>query len=374
MLRTGLPASWQRDGISRGFEMTDILNDLQAMRQLDAENTLDRMAEMSLQCRLAWQRVNAFRLPYTHRAATSVVISGLGGSAIGGDLARSLAQAESRIPIVVHRDYGLPAFAGKDTLVIACSYSGGTEETLSAFEEGHRRGCHLLALTPGGELAARAAAVGAPVLDYQYKSQPRAAMGFSLVLLLGILWQMGDTHLTAAHIDDTCVVLDSLLSEVGPDVPLDRNPAKQMAKALHGKLPVIYAPDFLGDVARRYKTQINENSKGWAFFEVLPELNHNAVVGYQFPQAFAEQFVIVSLTSSFNHPRNLLRVRAVYELLKQSGVQYFTVEGRGQYPMSHLFSLVRFGDYLSYYLAMLNEVDPTPVPTIAFLKDWLARS
>jgi glucose/mannose-6-phosphate isomerase len=354
--------------------MKDILDDIQQMRRLDADNTLERIAEMSLQCRLAWQRVNAFRLPYTHRAATNVVISGLGGSAIGGDLARALAQPDSRIPIIVHRDYGLPAFANKDTLVIACSYSGGTEETLSAFEEGHRRGCHLLALTPGGELATRAAAVGAPVLDYQYKSQPRAAMGYSLVLLLGVLWQMGDAQLTANHIEDTCAVLDAVAAEVKPEVPASQNPAKQMACSLYGKLPVIYAPDYLCDVARRYKTQINENSKGWAFFEVLPELNHNAVVGYQFPESFASQFVIISLTSSFNQPRNLLRVRAVYELLKQSGVQYFNIEGRGQYPMSQMFSLVHFGDYLSYYLAMLYEVDPTPVPTIVFLKEWLARS
>ena len=354
--------------------MPDILDDPQAMRRLDPEGMLDRIAEMPLQCRLAWQRLNTFRLPYTHRAATSIVMAGLGGSAIGADLARALAVGEARIPLCVHRDYGLPAFAGPDTLLIACSYSGGTEETLSAFEEGQHRGCHLLAMTPGGDLAARAGAVGAPVLDYQYKAQPRAATGFSVVLLLGVLTQMGHFHLEVHHIEDACRALEGTIAEVGPAVPSERNPAKQLARAIYGKLPVVYGGDLLADVARRFKTQFNENSKAWAFFEAMPELNHNAVVGYQCPSAFAQQFVVLCLTSRFNHPRNLRRMAVAQELLSRYGVAYHTIKGRGETPFAQMMSVVCFGDYLSYYLAMLYGVDPTPVEAIAYLKDRLAET
>ncbi|MCL5024969.1 MAG: bifunctional phosphoglucose/phosphomannose isomerase [Chloroflexi bacterium] len=348
------------------------LDDLQAMRKLDPEGMLDRIAEMSAQCRAAWQRLSTFRLPDAHRAARSVVMAGLGGSAIGADLARALVVDEARIPIFVHRDYGLPAFAGPDTLVIACSYSGGTEETLSAFEEGQRRGCPLLALTPGGELGARARSIGAPVLDYQYRSQPRAAMGYSLVLLLGVLAQMGQGRLDGADVEAACRVLDAMQDEVGPAVPAGRNPAKQLALTLDGKLPVVYGTGILSDVARRYKTQFNENSKAWSFFEVLPELNHNSVVGYQLPEAFTREFVVVFLTSSFNNARNLQRMAIVRDLLSQRGIGYHTVEAGGDSPLAHVLSTVHFGDYSSYYMAILNGVDPTPVDVITYLKNRLA--
>lgn len=349
-----------------------ILDDLHSMRVLDPEGMLDRTGEMSQQVRGAWQRLTAFRLPDSHCAARNVVMAGLGGSAIGADLARSLIMDEASIPIAVHRDYGLPAFAGPETLVIACSYSGGTEETLSAFEEGQRRGCQLLALTPGGELAARARAAGVPVLDYQYKSQPRAAMGYSLVLLLGVLSQMGQARLDAGDVDDSCRVLDEILAEVGPEVPTERNPAKRLAIALKDKLAVVYGTGILADVARRFKTQFNENSKAWSFFEVLPELNHNAVVGYQFPASFGREFVVVFLSSNFGYPRNLQRMGIVRDLLAQRGIEHHIVEAKGNSPLAHVLSTVRYGDYASYYLAILNGVDPTPVDVITYLKNRLA--
>ena len=155
---------------------------------------------------------------------------------------------------------------------------------------------------------------------------------------------------------------------------LSRNPAKQLAQGLYGCLPVIYGAGILSEVAHRWKTQFNENSKTWAFYDVFPELNHNAVVGYQFPPELAGQIVVVLLRTAHLSERIKLRYQVTCQLLEQAGVDYQFVDGEGTSPLSQMMSLVLFGDYTSCYLAILNKIDLSPVKAIDYLKEQLARA
>ena len=350
------------------------LDDLSLFRQVDSDDMLGRVAELPQQCRDAWASVMSLELPDDDRPIRNIVILGIGGSAIGGDLLRTLVAPECLVPVVVNRDYTLPAFVGPETLAIISSYSGNTEETLTTAELARQAGARLVAFTTGGEVADRASEWGVPLFRHTYRSQPRAALGYSLIPLLGLLVRLGLIADKAADVEEATAVMDAWQVEIRETVPYERNAAKRLAARLQGHLPVVYGGGCLSEVARRWKGQFNENAKQWGVFEQMPELNHNAVVGYDWPADLAERVVVVMLRSSLDHPRNQVRFDVTAEILAQKGVACQTVHARGERPLAQVLSAIHFGDYVSYYLAVLNRADPTPVETIAYLKGRLAEA
>ncbi len=343
------------------------------MKKLDPEDMLSRIHEVPWQCQQAWQLAEDFDLPGHYSDINKVVVIGMGGSAIGGDLVSSLVAPEARIPVIVYRGYDLPAFVDDDTLVIASSYSGNTEETLSAFNQALQTGAKKLVITTGGKLKTIADDNKIPVLTFSYRSQPRAALAFSFLPILCFLQKLKFIDNKSSQVTRTVEVLQNLSRRIDETQPLTKNPARQLAEKLHGNLAVVYGAGLLSEVAHRWKTQINENSKAWAFYEVFPELNHNAVVGYQFPPELAEKIVVVMLRSDRLAQPIRLRYEVTCQLLERDGVRYESVDGEGTSPLSQLLSLVLFGDYVSYYLAMLYRIDPSPVEAIDYLKEQLAQ-
>jgi glucose/mannose-6-phosphate isomerase len=315
-----------------------------------------------------------FDLPQDYSGVNKVVILGMGGSAIGGDLVSSLTLSEARLPIFVHRDYNLPAFVDAETLVIASSYSGMTEEPLSSFVQALEMRAKKLVITTGGKLRSMAEARNIPVFGFDYQGQPRTALAFSFLPVLGFLQRFGFLSDKSADVAETVQVLQELVQKIKEDVLLSNNPAKQLAQRLYGHLPVIYGAGILSEVAHRWKTQLNENSKAWAFYEVFPELNHNAVVGYQFPLELANKVMVVLLRSTSLQRRLQLRYQLTCQLLDQTKVGYQVVDGDGTSPLSQMMSLVLFGDYTSYYLAILCKIDPSSVKAIGYLKEQLAKA
>lgn len=350
--------------------MTD-LDDLAALRRLDPQRMDQRIAELPDQCRRAWELVQAWSPPRGYDRVAGVAILGMGGSAIGGDLARGLAAPHSPIPIFVMRDDQLPRFVDSKYLVIASSYSGDTEETLAAFAETLRRGAKTVAVTTGGRLAERATNSGSPLLRYNYPAQPRAALGYSLVLLLGILYKVGLVPDPASDLEEAIRLLQRNVALWREESATPHNQAKQLARALVGKLPLIYAAQHLAAAARRWKTQFNENSKSLAAFETLPELNHNAVEGYLAPREVLERSQVLLLDSRLYHPRIQARLRATEEILEQRDLAQRRVEAAGDSALAQVLWAVQLGDYTSYFLAALNGLDPTPVANIAYLKERL---
>jgi glucose/mannose-6-phosphate isomerase len=258
--------------------------------------------------------------------------------------------------------------------VVASSNSGGTEETLSAVERALAVGAPVIGLTTGGRLAERLAEVGQPVLRFDYRGQPRAAVGYSLLLVLGVLARLGYLPEQTGAVQASVAAVREAAVRFGPTVPRAGNEAKALALSLRNRATVVYGAGFLAPVARRWKGQWNENAQRWAFFEELPELNHNAVVGYEFPVGAADFLHVVLLCSALLPSRIGLRCTATAELLDRQGVPHTTVETWGDGPLAHLLSAVAYGDWTSYYLALLNGVDPTGIAAIDYLKARLAEA
>ena len=349
------------------------LDDLLIYQQLDTSGMLDHLRQFPEQCQLAWERVLKFDLPPEYSPIDKVIILGMGGSAIGGDMVRRLALAESKVPVWVHRDYGLPLFVDQNTLVIASSYSGNTEETLSAFTASLKTPAKKLVLTTDGKLRQLAEKEGIPVFVIDYQAPPRAAFPHSFIPLVGIFQKLGLLGDKSADLKPALQILNQLSGDLVEATPRLSNPAKQLATKLWGHLVIIYGAEMLSEVAQRWKTQLNENSKTWATSELFPELNHNAVVGYEFPPEVKKRIFVVLLHSALFYPRSQLCYEATAKLLAKSGISHELVEAVGKTALAQVMSLVLFGDYVSFYLAILNKTDPTPVDSIDFVKRYLAQ-
>jgi glucose/mannose-6-phosphate isomerase len=349
------------------------LDDPKVFMKYDPMNMLRHIKELPRQCQQAWQEAMGFALPFDGREVNKVVILGMGGSAIGGDLTRSLVEPEAKIPVIIHRDYGLPPFVDDKSLVIASSYSGNTEETLSAFAMALGTGARKLVLTTGGKLEAMAEANRIPIFKITYPAQPRAALGFSFLPTLCFLQKLGLTSDKSTEVAEMVKVLEGLSARLDDKAPLASNPAKKLARWLYGCLPVIYGAGVAAEAAHRWKTQLNENGKAWAFYEVFPELNHNATVGYPLPKELAKKTRVVMLRAPSLNPRVRLRYEVTAELLDRAGIAHEYVDSEGEGLLSQMMSLVLFGDFTSYYLAILYRIDPTPVEVISYLKERLAK-
>ncbi len=349
------------------------LNDPEVYKEYDPQNMIADIKALPQLGEQAWQLAADFPLRDDFRQVSKVVVLGMGGSAIGGELVKSLTDSESVVPLTVSRDYELPAFVDKDTLVIASSYSGNTEETLTAFGTALKTDAMKLVLTTGGRLKALAEKNDIPVFSFGFKGQPRAALPFSFFPLLNFLHRLDFIKDRSAEVEEMTAVLTQMVKKLNEKVPAARNRMKQLATELHGRLPIVYGGGILSGVANRWKTQLNENSKAWAFFENIPELDHNAIVGYEFPKEVSRNMIVIILRSIHQPEKIMLRQMATAHLLKQASVRYIFVDGFGISPLTQMMSQVLHGDLASYYLAILNETDPSPVETISFLKNALAK-
>ncbi len=350
------------------------LDDLPAMEALDPQGMLHQIRHLPDQCRTAWADLEGWDLPRSHCNPKAFAIAGMGGSAIGGDLLRTWAEPEASVPIVVVRDYRLPAWVGAGTLVVASSYSGETEETLTAFQEALKRGAPMVALTTGGRLAEWAEAQGVPLVRMRHRSVPRAALGASFVSLLAIAHRAGLVPDPRSDLGEALAEMERLREEIDAAVPEEKNPAKRLARALYGRPVLICGAEHLREVARRWKGQCNENAKAWAFHEEIPELHHNSILAYEGQPTVSRLMGVVLLISPDYHPRNALRFGATEALLERSGVAHFRVEARGVSRLAQMLTALYFGDYVSFYLAVLNRQDPTAMGAITYLKEVLAQA
>lgn len=354
------------------------LDDLEAIARYDAGDMHKWMMSLPQQCEDAWAATRALELPAEFRQARHVVIAGMGGSAIGGALLQALVAPECPVPVTVVRDYTLPAFVrGPEALVIASSYSGNTEETLAAFDEARARGARVLAQTAGGTLAERANAYGVQVVPMPTAApapQPRALVGYSFVTLAGIMQRLGFVSDKTADVQEAAELTRSSAAQFKAETPAVRNPAKRLAGQLVGRIPAVYGADLLAPLAQRWKGQFNENAKTWSEFEVLPEQNHNAIAGILCPPDQMTRVAVIILASTLYSPRIRLRCDVTRELLLQQGILVDEVRARGASRLAQMLSILQYGDFASFYLAMAYAVDPTPIPPIALLKQELARA
>jgi len=300
-----------------------------------------------------------------------LVVAGMGGSAIGGALARAALGDHASRPIFVTRAYGIPTWTTPDTMVMCASYSGETEETLACYESAGALGAKRTVVTTGGRLAEMARADGVPVIPLPAGFQPRAAVAYMIVASLEVAALCGVGPRLTAEIDVAASHVEQLVSEWGPDAPED-SLAKEVARGLNGTIPVIAGAGLTAPIAYRWKTQINENAKLPAFFGELPELDHNEIAGWEGANDVG-RFSAVFLDDSDAHPRVKQRMELTERAIAGNAAASFRLETRGQTAIDRVISLVLLGDLVSIYMAALRGVDPGPVRALDELKSALAQ-
>jgi len=342
----------------------------EAVGRVDAANQLADILDLPEHLRDALWRVSSADIG-DWDSRNGLVVAGMGGSAIGGDLARVALGDHASRPIITARDYGLPGWTTPDTTVLCASYSGETEETLAAFDAAGALGARRVAVTTGGKLAELARAESVPVIPLPGGFQPRVAVAYMTVAALEVAAACGAGPRMASEIDVAAAHIDQLCAEWGPEAD-DGNIAKEVALALNGSVPVIAGAGLTAPVAYRWKTQINENAKLPAFAGELPELDHNEIVGWQ-GTAGLGSFAAVFLEDADQHPRIGDRIELTSELIAEHATTVIRATTRGQGAVERVMSLVLLGDLVSLYLAVLRGIDPTPVRVIDDLKARLAK-
>ncbi|MBP8819102.1 MAG: bifunctional phosphoglucose/phosphomannose isomerase [Syntrophomonadaceae bacterium] len=303
----------------------------------------------------------------------NVVVSGMGGSAIGGDILRVYATKKARVPVLVVRDYNIPAFVDQHTLFLAASYSGNTEETLSAYSQAREQGASIICVTTGGKLKAMAEQDGYAVVGIPAGLVPRAATGYLFAPLALLLEGLGIVEGVRQELQETVGVLRGMREQLHPGVEAGSNEARIIAGKLKDSLPVIWGTAVVSEIAAlRWKAQINENAKCPAYYSILPELNHNEIVGFEVPQPLLASISCIILRDKYDYERVKRRIEISKDIIKDQVKDIIEINSQGESYLARFYSLVYIGDYASVYLALEYGINPTPVKVIDYLKAQLA--
>jgi glucose/mannose-6-phosphate isomerase len=343
--------------------------DREAIAAVDSTRQLDDILALPDHLRDALWRVESANLE-PHNATGGLIVAGMGGSAVGGALARAALGDRALRPIVVIRGYGLPPWTAPESTVLCSSYSGDTEETLAAYEAAGALGARRIVATTGGKLAAAARADGVPVIPLPGGFQPRAAVGYSVVVALEVAALTGAGEGLHSEIDVAAARTEELIADWGPGGAQEDFP-KELARGLRQTVPQIAGSGLTAPIAYRWKTQFNENAKLPAFSHEIPELDHNEIVGWAGAGELG-RFSAVFLDDSDLHPRIRQRIELTRGLIAGEAAATFRIESVGESATERLLSLVFLGDLVSLYIAVLRGIDPGPVEMIDRLKSTLA--
>ncbi len=298
----------------------------------------------------------------------NIIITGMGGSGIGANLVESLTFGRVPIPITVSKGYNIPQFVSPHTLFIACSYSGNTEETLAAVNKGLLKRAHIICVTSGGKMLEMAKEYNLFYIQVPGgSSSPRAQLGYMMISLLYALYH---TNLIgAAFIKET----ENAIEYLDRGEKAIQSEAELIAKKLRGKLPIIYCDERLKAMAIRFQNQINENAKQMAHVNTFPEMNHNEIIGWRFPENILQQSQVVYLYSDHDHERVEKRMEICREIFEKRSNPIIDIVAEGASLLEQYYYLIHLTDWISYYLAKENNVDPDPIEAIDFLKSELAK-
>lgn len=354
----------------------DPLDNISRIKKYDRSGMLELIESFPDQCLDAKRIGYEFELPAGYKTRyKNIVCVGLGGSAIGADLVKSYIADEAKVPFFVIRNYTLPNFTDEETLIIASSYSGNTEEVLSAYRDATRMSCQIIVITSGGKLLKLAKDDGAGIINIPAGLPPRAALGYSSFSILILLSKIGVIKDQSFFIDDAIRNLRKLKKlYFGYKVKSKDNQAKKIAKRIYGRIPVIYASsDHLDAVVTRWRGQIAENSKTLSLGNFFPEMTHNEIVGWENPGFMLKNSVIIMLRDAADHSRVSKRMDIAKKIFKKREVDVIEIKSMGKELLARIFSLIYMADFVSFYLAILNGIDPSPVDRISYLKMELSK-
>jgi glucose/mannose-6-phosphate isomerase len=336
------------------------------MQKIDKSNMLTYHSEAAEHFRKAAK--NAEKITWDYPSPRNIVIAGMGGSAIGGELVKDYTRASAAVPIEISREYKLPAYVDKNTLVFLMSYSGDTEETLSSLLDAINHKCMIFCVSSGGELIRYAKKMSLPHLQVQAGMPPRAALPHMFMPLLESMKKMSLTPRNEEAFSEAINILKLTSEQNGPTKSTIENPAKTMALNIGDAVPVVYGFGLLRSVALRFKQQFNENSKVPAKSEYFSELNHNETMGWEKMRELSKSFAVIFLRDKEEPIEMRSRIETTKNLMRGNIPNILEVWASGKSELSRMLSTCLIGDFASVYLAFLRGVDPTPVETISKMK------
>jgi glucose/mannose-6-phosphate isomerase len=348
--------------------MANSLDDSELIRRLDPGGMLQVINAFPEYCLEAVKATEGYEISVGRRDFRNVVVAGMGGSAIGGTLLRDWLQPTCRTPIIVSKHYGLPAYVDGDTLLYAVSYSGNTEETLSALAEARKRGATVVAFTSGGKMLDYAKSKGFPCAVLPGGFQPRAAIPhqfFSLATVSEKLGLVGDAWV---EVDEAILNLKKVKAEMGPGCPAERNTAKQIASQLKGFIPFVYGSSLHEGVAYRWNTQLNENGKVPASSSYFPEAFHNAVMASEGEPGLLRDVCVVIIHDPMEPPETAAKIGRFRGLVRKRFGRVIDIDARGTGRLSRILTALYIGDFVSAYLGILNGKNPSATASIDELK------
>ncbi len=346
------------------------IDDIRLIEKVDKLNMRKLLYEFPYQGNNAVALMKNIKFPAEYKEIKNIVVSGMGASSVGGDLLKNFLRDKIKLPLVVNRSYTLPSWVGKDTLLLCVSYSGNTEETLNTYKMGKRSGCKLAVISSGGELTSLAEKDFVPtVLITDNKMPPRVAFSYLFFPQVLILRMLGFIGIEDSELTEVTGTLENLREEIDINIPKNKNLAKKIAEEVYKTIPLIYTTsDYLEAVGIRWKTQINENSKWPAYSLFFPELDHNEIMGWEGYDTSMAKFSLILLKDNGESERMTKRINITCSLIKNKLAKIIDVHSRGEGLLSRMLSLLYIGDYVSFYLAMLNGVEPIEVRSITTLK------
>jgi len=358
-----------------------ILDNLQQIIKLDTSRMRDSIAEVGPQCLQAWQETQRLRFTKNFKLrtkkSTGLVVCGMGGSGIGGHILKSLFGTKLKIPFEIINDYKLPGWVNKNTLVIVSSYSGTTEEALTAGQEAKHRGATCLAIAEGNLLEKWSQKNKIPfykiIPSHNPSNQPRMALGYSIMGQLGLLSKCGLFDFSTKDLSSIIKTIFQVHQHCGPGIPLSHNPAKQLALKLKEKIPLLIGAEPLGGNLHTLRNQINENGKQNAFYLLLPELNHHAMEGLRFPTAQKKLLQPILIDSSCYLPRVQKRLLITAKVFEKNKLPPITIKLNTVTPLQQSFELLALGSWFSFYLAILHQINPAPVTWVDYFKKQLNK-
>ncbi len=349
-----------------------ILDDPQKIGRIDKSSMLSFCVEAPKHYAQAARLGKTFSIDYPK--PDTIVVAGMGGSGIGGELLKDWGRDRVAVPIDACKEYSLPAYANENTLVLVVSYSGETEETLSSLTDAIKRKCMIACISSGGPLHEFAEKLGVPHLLVPSGMAPRATLPYLFLPLITTLERIGLVANVDAEVSEATGILKQISSENSPEETSDHNLSKKMALGIDGTVPVVYGFGFYRTVAQRLKTQFNENSKNPAKWEFFPELNHNEIVGWEQAKEYARCFSAIFIRDDEEPLEIRQRIEATKGLMNRNVRKLLDVHSRGESRLAKMTSVICTGDFVSVYLAILRGVDPTPVKTISLLKRKLEQT
>jgi len=353
------------------------LDDTKIIQKLDKNNILGSIELLNKQCQQAWHETKKIKIPQSYRSVKNVVINGMGGSGIGGHIIQSLYFDKLKVPLGIIHSYSLPACVNKDTLYIVSSYSGTTEEPLNTLQEAKKRGAKILAITTGKKLGELALKYKIPSYIfrplYNTANEPRMGLGYSIFGQLGLLSKCQLIKIKESEIKAVANLLKNCNKKFGVLTEQKDNLAKKLARDLKNKIIAIVGAEFLGGNVHVLANQINENSKNFSTYFLIPELNHHLLEGLSFPVGAKNYLRFLFIESMLYFEKNQERFAITQKVLKRNKVEFYKWQTSAKSELLQSFETLSFGSYLSFYLAVLNQVNPAKIPWVDYFKRELAK-